>query len=388
MLKQSVKMAVSSIITNKTRSLLTMLGIVIGIVAVVVLISMVSSATNSIMGDLYSLGADKLNVTILSQQGPPLTVQEVSGYASKYSSVAYASPMARQSASAKTLTKTADASVWGVTPSYQQIEDLSVQSGRFLKSPDVDNNSAVAVIGSGLADSLFATTDAVGKTFFIGGRSFRVIGVLDDIPQTLLGPSNDMAVIPYTLAERIFSLNGVTAFIVKASSADVVTAAQEEINQELLNHYRNKNAFSILNQSALLSSLDSITSTLSYMLGGIAAISLLVGGIGIMNIMLVSVTERTREIGIRKAIGATRRQILSQFLVESLVISTLGGLFGLLLSWGILSLLSYMMNSSYAMSPGAAVLAVVFSMGIGLVFGINPANKAAKMPPIVALRTE
>ena len=388
MLRQSIKMALSSILMNKVRSFLTMLGIIIGIMAIVVLISMVSSATSSIMGELNALGADKLTVTVFSQRGQPLTLREVSGYPGKYSSIAYVAPTARQSITARTSKKTANVIVLGTTPSYQYVEDISLQAGRFLKSPDVENSSQVAVVGPQVANDLFSTLDVVGKTLFVNGRELIVVGVLEEAGESFLGSSNNNIIIPYTLAERIFQTKGVTTFTVRASDSTVVTQAEENLKEELAERFKSDKSFSVFNQSALLSSLDSISSTLALMLGGIAAISLIVGGIGIMNIMLVSVAERTREIGIRKAIGATRRQILLQFLIESLVLSTLGGLFGLLVSWGILELVSYIMDSRYGMSANTAIIAVVFSMSVGLVFGLNPANKAAKMPPVEALRIE
>ncbi len=388
MLKQSFRMALSSISSNKMRSFLTMLGIIIGIMAVVVLVSIVTSATDNIMGELDALGADKLTVTVLSQRGQPLTVQEIESYPKEYASIAYVAPAARQGATAQTSKKSTRAAIIGTTPSYLQVENQALQAGRFLKTPDVENNSEVAVVGPELANALFSTLDVVGKSFFIDGRSFLIIGVMEDAGESMLGSTNNAAIIPYSLAQRIFKLQGVMSFTARAADSALVADAEDALKHELQAKFKDEDAYSVLNQSALLSSLDSIQGTLTLMLGGIAAISLLVGGIGIMNIMLVSVAERTREIGIRKAIGASRRRILTQFLIESLVLSTIGGLLGLLVSWGILGLVSYIMDSTYAMSPDIALLAVVFSMAVGLIFGINPANKAAKMPPIEALRTE
>jgi len=297
MLRQSFRMALSSIASNKMRSFLTMLGIIIGIMAVVVLVSIVTSATNSIMGELDALGANKLTVTVFNPRGVPLTLQEVSDYPGRYGSIASVAPMARQSITAKTSNKSANASIIGTTPSYMEVEDLKLQTGRFLKSPDVDNSSSVAVIGPGLAEDLFSTVDAVGKTFYVGGRGFRVIGVLEEAGESLLGSTNNAAIIPFTLSERILKMQGVMTFTAKAVDSSLVSQAEDDLRQTMNERFKDTDSFSVLNQSALLSSLDSIQGTLTLMLGGIAAISLLVGGIGIMNIMLVSVAERTREIG-------------------------------------------------------------------------------------------
>ena len=215
-----------------------------------------------------------------------------------------------------------------------------------------------------------------------------MVGVLADAGETLAGSENSTIIIPYTTAQRMFYVSGVTSFTLAAQSSELVDAAEADITSILMERFGDEDAFSIMNQSTILESMDSITDTMAMMLGGIAGISLLVGGIGIMNIMLVSVAERTREIGIRKAIGAGRRRILLQFLIESLMVSTIGGLIGLGLSWVLLAILSAAMGTSYTMSAGISLLAVLFSMAIGIIFGINPANKAAKMPPIEALRAE
>ena len=388
MILQSFRMASSSIWGNKMRSFLTMLGIIIGIMAVVVLVSIVSSATTSVSSALENLGASTISVSVTSSRYQPLTLSEVSAFADEYDSISSSAASTTQSATLKAGDTSATASVVGTVPAYAEINDLSLQSGRFIKSPDVDNNSAVAVIGTDLADDLFGRTDIVGETISVDGRSFLVVGVLADAGESLMGSENSNIIIPYTTAQRIFYISGVTSFTVAASDSTVVGQAEDDITAALMAKFKDEDAFTIMNQSTILESMDDITNTMALMFGGIAGISLLVGGIGIMNIMLVSVAERTREIGIRKAIGAGRKRILLQFLIEALVVSTIGGLIGLAASWGLLAVLSLALGQAYAMSGGVALLAVLFSMAIGVIFGINPANKAAKMAPIDALRTE
>lgn len=388
MILQSFRMAFASIVANKMRSFLTMLGIIIGIMAVVVLVSIVGGATDSVRGELESLGAETLSVTVTSSRYQPLSVTDVTSLSDEYESIGYAAPTMIQSATLKSGDTSTTASVVGTTAAYADINNLSLQSGRFIKSPDVTNNSAVAVVGIDMAEDLFGRTDIVSETISVNGRSFLVVGVLADAGESLMGSENSNIIIPYTTAQRMFYISGVTSFTVAAESSELVDTAEVDLTNDLMLRFKDEDAFSVMNQSTILESMDSITNTMAMMFGGIAGISLLVGGIGIMNIMLVSVAERTREIGIRKAIGAGRKRILLQFLIEALVVSTLGGLIGLGLSWVLLAILSFAMDMTYTMSAGVALLAVLFSMAIGVIFGINPANRAAKMPPIEALRTE
>ena len=313
MILQSFRMASSSIWGNKMRSFLTMLGIIIGIMAVVVLVSIVSSATTSVSSALENLGASTISVSVTSSRYQPLTLSEVSAFADEYDSISSSAASTTQSATLKAGDTSATASVVGTVPAYAEINDLSLQSGRFIKSPDVDNNSAVAVIGTDLADDLFGRTDIVGETISVDGRSFLVVGVLADAGESLMGSENSNIIIPYTTAQRIFYISGVTSFTVAASDSTVVGQAEDDITAALMAKFKDEDAFTIMNQSTILESMDDITNTMALMFGGIAGISLLVGGIGIMNIMLVSVAERTREIGIRKAIGAGRKRILLQF---------------------------------------------------------------------------
>jgi len=388
MLGQSFRMAFSSIGANKMRSFLTMLGIIIGIMAVVVLVSIVSSATNSVTGELESLGADKLSVNITSSRYQPLSLEDVSEFAEETDSIAYISPEITTNATVKAGDTSANASITGATGYYADANQLEVAAGRMIKSPDVENISAVAVMGPDIMEDIFGDTNAVGQSISIDGRSFLVVGLLEDAGSSLMGSSNSSIIIPYTTAQRMTGTKGVTSFTAIASYSTLVETAEADLDDMLMEKFKDEDAYNILNQSTMLESLDSITNTMALMMGGIAGISLLVGGIGIMNIMLVSVAERTREIGIKKAIGAGRRRILTQFLIEALVLSVMGGLIGLALSGGVLALISAVTGESYAMSGQIALLAAGFSLAIGLIFGINPANKAAKMPPIEALRTE
>jgi len=275
--------------------------------------------------------------------------------------------------------------VTGVLPAYASIINQDVESGRYIIDADVNNRSAVCVIGVELAKELYGNTNVVGNTLHIDGRKFRIVGVLESKGTSMSGSSDNSVVLPFTLAQRMLNSTTISSIYMSALDSASVNKAQEVVERFLYKKYQNESSYSVMNQTAMLETANEMSGTLSLMLGGIAGISLLVGGIGIMNIMLVSVTERTREIGIRKAIGAKRRDILLQFLIESVVISGLGGVLGLGLGFAVMSVLENVLGMTLAVTPDIIYLAIGFSMGVGVLFGLYPANKASKLRPIEAL---
>lgn len=394
MIYQSLKMALKAIAGNKMRSFLTVLGVVIGVAAIVVLVSIGQGANSSVTESIEGMGTNLISVSLRARRANPITMDGLYEL-NQHESIAYVAPIANVSATVKAGAATYDdGSVQGTTPGYEHIRDWTVAEGRFLQQPDIDNRSLVAVIGAEAATEMYGTTHAVGETFSLNGYTLTVVGVLAENGASASGSNDNQILIPFTLAGRLFQQTGISTFYVSAVSSEQVQAAQAAVESYLAKAFEKYNTasfgtqYSVYNQTEMLSTLSETTRTLTLMLGGIAAISLLVGGIGIMNIMLVSVSERTREIGIRKAIGAARGNILTQFLIEALVVSLLGGLLGLAISTAAVRLLGPVLEMNLSVPVEVAWIAIGFSVLIGVAFGMYPANKASKLKPIDALHYE
>ena len=394
MIYQSFKMAVKAIAGNKLRSFLTILGVVIGVVAIVVLVSIGQGANSSVVESIEGMGTNLITANINARRMNPIDLDSLNELAQN-EAISYVAPIASVSGTVKAGTTTYDDGVvQGTTPGYESIRNWTVAEGRFLQQPDIDNRSFVAVIGSEAATEMYGTTHAVGETFSLNGYTITVVGVLEAVGSSASGSNDNQILIPFTLAQRLSNQTSISSFYVSAASSSQVEQAQAAVESYLEKAFENYNTrsfgtqYSVFNQTEMLSTLSETTNTLTLMLGGIAAISLLVGGIGIMNIMLVSVSERTREIGIRKAIGAARGNILMQFLIESLVVSLMGGLLGLAISVAAVKALAPVLQMTLTIPVNVAWMAIGFSVFIGVVFGMYPANKASKLRPIEALHYE
>ena len=394
MFYQSFKMAVKAIAGNKMRSFLTILGVVIGVVAIVVLVSIGQGANSSVVESIEGMGTNLITANINARRMNPIDLDSLNELAQN-EAISYVAPIASVSGTVKAGTTTYDDGVvQGTTPGYESIRNWTVAEGRFLQQPDIDNRSFVAVIGSEAATEMYGTTHAVGETFSLNGYTITVVGVLEAVGSSASGSNDNQILIPFTLAQRLSNQTSISSFYVSAASSAQVEQAQAAVESYLEKAFENYNTrsfgtqYSVFNQTEMLSTLSETTNTLTLMLGGIAAISLLVGGIGIMNIMLVSVSERTREIGIRKAIGAARGNILTQFLIESLVVSLMGGLLGLAISVVAVKALAPVLQMTLTIPVNVAWMAIGFSVFIGVVFGMYPANKASKLRPIEALHYE
>jgi putative ABC transport system permease protein len=407
--------ALESLNSNKMRSGLTILGIVIGVAAVIAMLAVGQGAQDSITGSINGIGTNVLFVFSGNQQGPPgrnqsanknvrpLTMNDAQAINDTFAapSVAAVAPVLQGSSEASAQGQTTNTTVNGVTEAYGKVRSETVTEGEFINNEQYLGHASVAVIGTDLADKLFGRKDGlVGETIRISGQPFRVIGVLGSKGGSAFGNADNQVIIPLTTArDRVLHRSGdnVDIVFVESVSAEATTLAAEEIKQIMQTRHNipvgGDNDFTVFTQQDMLATASSITGILTVFLGGIAGISLLVGGIGIMNIMLVSVAERTREIGLRKALGARKRDILTQFLAESSLLSLLGGLIGIGLGWLIAFVVGKVaVATGNAFNPSitlsSVLLATIFSAAIGMFFGIYPANRAASLQPVEALRSE
>lgn len=384
MIRKIVKLSFSSILHSKMRSLLTMLGIIVGVMAVIILVSITQGATRGITDSIASMGSDQITASIT---GTDVSVSSESVESlTRYNSIDSVATVISTSQTVKKGTASSSYSVVGITPSYFTVQNIAIQSGRMIADSDIEWYTNVAVIGTGVAEDLFGTWDAVGGTITVGDRTYKVVGVLEEQGSSMAGTDNNKVLIPYSTAQRLTGQSGVSSFYVKATNSDTVNTAISTIESFLLQQTRDEDAYSVNNQSNILDTMEDVTNTMALLLAGIAGISLIVGGIGIMNIMLVSVTERTREIGIRKAVGAKRKHIMFQFLCESCVISILGGFFGFLLSFAGIAIYNLATASTVSMNWSIGMAAIAFCAVIGILFGSYPAAKASRLQPIEALR--
>ena len=391
---QSFIMALRSISANKLRAILTMLGIIIGVMALVVLVSLVNGATTSVTDKVSDLGSSMVTATIVDDKGKPIRLSDLDTWMNEEDGMGLLAPYKTSTVVGKYGSNYDSVTVYGTTAAYYDVQAMQLALGRWLKAPDISNSSYVCVISYETAEDLVGFQDCVGQTLTLGGTEFTIVGVLEkdeDSLTSLLTSGSMMAYIPFPTLVRLAATqtNNVTSFYISAPEGGSVETAEETMDRILMERFNeDEYAFNLSTSAFLEDALNDITSVLSILLGGIAAISLVVGGIGIMNIMMVTVTERTREIGIRKAIGASRGNILIQFLLEAVVLCMMGCGLGIFLSWSILQVVSTVVASTgivFTLDGGVVLLAVVFCFFIGVIFGLYPANKAAKMKPIDAL---
>ncbi|SHI36603.1 putative ABC transport system permease protein [Anaerovibrio lipolyticus DSM 3074] len=397
-------MAFTALLANKMRSLLTMLGIIIGVGAVIAMVSVGMGVKSDVVNSISSLGSNMLIVSpgstnrggVRGAAGSRtnLKYDDAKAIKEKIKNIDFVSPSVSRSYQIVYGNQNWNSSVMGVTPEYMSIRSLEVSTGSFVSESDNNKRNRVAVIGSTVATNLFGTTNPVGQNIRVNNQPFKVIGVLESKGQSSMGQDqDDVVIVPLTTAmERLMAMDYVSSVNIQVSDANKMDQVQEDI--EVLLRQRHKiiggkeDDFNVRNMTSLMETMSQTTTMLTILLGSIAGISLVVGGIGIMNIMMVSVTERTREIGIRKALGATFQNIMMQFLIESVVIGVIGGIIGIGMGCGLSMLVGKFGNFTTVITPLPVLVSFSFSVGIGLFFGIYPARKAAKLDPIEALRYE
>lgn len=389
---QSFKLAMKSIWSNKMRSFLTMLGIIIGVASVIILVSLVNAYMSYMTDSFASMGTNQITVNMINLSSRSVSDEEMYEFYTEQGDVFdEISPMVSIGGTIKhgndSMTST---SITGVSEAYLSIKDWELECGRNLQYGDLTGRHKVCVIGSYVADELYGSAEnAYGETLKINGHAFTIVGVAarqeEDMDE---GGTDDFVWMPYTRAVKMARNSNINNYVFTVSDLSQATEAKSRIESFLYEKFKNEDLYTVTAMSEMLDELNSMIAMVSAGLGGIAGISLLVAGIGVMNIMLVSVTERTREIGIRKALGARKRVIMQQFVIEAAVTSSLGGILGIILGSVVTSAVGKLAGLSASPTPAAVLVSFGVSVGIGLLFGYMPANRAAGLNPIDALRSD
>ncbi len=387
-ISMSFKLALKSLASSKMRSFLTMLGIIIGVAAVIILVSLVSGYQKTIVDQFESMGTNLLSVNIMSRgSNRTVSYDDLITLCDESEILQRLSPSTTIRGQAKFGGETSDTtSITGVGEDYDEIKVIEMQSGRFLQYMDCHLRAKNCVIGSYVANTYFQGENPVGQTLKIKGNNFNIVGVMEETANSEQGTDDDKILIPYTLSRSLGGSSFMGSYIFSVEDKNLAEQGKAEIEKYLYKMFNSDSNYTVISMAAIVDTVNELVSTLQMILAGIAGISLLVGGIGIMNIMLVSVTERTREIGIRKSLGARKKDILGQFVVEAATTSAVGGVIGILFGILVSILVSNAMDITPVISLGSVIIAFSVSAAIGVAFGYFPAKKAAALNPIDALR--
>lgn len=388
---QAYKMAIKSIKANKGRSFLTMLGVIIGVASVISAVAFAQGSTKSITDSIQKLGTNLIQISITGRNSNRnMSYEDLKMFAEDNADIIGAvAPQSTVNAKVKYGATNMNTSIIATSPEYESIRNVHVTQGRFILDFDVDYRQNVALVGTAVVNELFEGKSPIGEKLKINGQVFKVVGILEERAGGATRSDDDQIIIPISASRMVTGTSAIRNFAVEAADAEKVEVAMESLEAFLLNIYKDENTYRVFDQSQMLDTLDEVTGSMMVVLGGIAAISLIVGGIGIMNIMLVSVTERTKEIGIRKAIGAKKKNILTQFIIEAAVVTGMGGILGIIAGFSIIRFIIGGLGLVPAVySIPWATLSFAISLLVGVIFGLFPAYKAASLNPIEALRSE